>query len=41
MSFEPRALAQLTAVDVGDRVRLSFTATEDGRRWIDTIQKVP
>lgn len=41
MSFEPRTSTQLAGLAAGDRVRLSFTATEDGRRWIDSIQKEP
>lgn len=40
MSFEPRRVAQLDGLKVDDRVSLSFTDTDDGRRLIDTIAKL-
>jgi Cu/Ag efflux protein CusF len=39
MSFEPRSAEQLADLQAGDRVRLSFTETDDGRRLINRIQK--
>ena len=39
MSFEPRTASQLEGLAVGDTVAFTFTATEDGRRLIDSIAK--
>lgn len=39
MSFEPRAADQLSSLAVGDRVAFTFTATEDGRRILQSINK--
>jgi Cu(I)/Ag(I) efflux system periplasmic protein CusF len=39
MSFEPRSASQLAGLAAGDRVRLTFTSTDDGRRLIDAIAK--
>lgn len=40
MSFEPRRAAQLESVAVGDRVRFTFTETDDGRRLLDSITAI-
>lgn len=37
MSFEPRRTEQLHDLAVGDRVRFTFTETDEGRRLLDTI----
>ncbi len=37
MSFEPRRPAQLEGLQVGTHVALTFTASDDGHRWIDQI----
>ncbi len=37
MGFEPRSLEQVAALKPGDKVRFTFTATDDGRRVIDSI----
>jgi len=39
MSFDPRTPEQLAAINVGDRVSFSFTATDDGRRLLNAITK--
>ncbi|WP_394821576.1 copper-binding protein [Pendulispora albinea] len=39
MSFEPRNPQQLAGLNVGDSVSFRFTATEDGRRLLDAIEK--
>ncbi|WP_394848416.1 copper-binding protein [Pendulispora brunnea] len=39
MSFEPRSSGQLEGLAVGDNIAFTFTATEDGRRLIDSITK--
>lgn len=39
MSFEPRSPSQLDGLTAGDTVKFSFTATSDGRRLIDAIEK--
>jgi Cu/Ag efflux protein CusF len=39
MSFEPRTVDQLGSLAVGDRVAFTFTATEDGRRVLQSIQR--
>jgi Cu(I)/Ag(I) efflux system protein CusF len=37
MSFEPRRPAQLQGYEVGAHVAFTFTASDDGHRWIDQI----
>lgn len=39
MPFEARATDQLAALAVGDKVRFTFTATDDGRLLLDAITK--
>jgi Cu/Ag efflux protein CusF len=39
MSFEPRTSDQIAALKEGDRVSFAFTATEDGRRLINSLKK--
>jgi len=39
MSFELGAAVKADGLAVGDRVRFTFTATEDGRRVISKIEK--
>ena len=39
MSFVPRTPKQLAGLVVGDRVWLTFTATDDGQLAIDSIRK--
>lgn len=39
MSFEPRVASQLAGLQVGDTVLFSFTETEDGRRFLNSIRK--
>ncbi|MCW5835035.1 MAG: copper-binding protein [Labilithrix sp.] len=39
MSFEPRSASQIAGLAPGDKVRFTFTATDDGRRRIDAIAK--
>lgn len=39
MSFELGAASQADGLAVGDRVRFTFTATDDGRRVISKIEK--
>lgn len=38
MNFEPRRPAQLEGLTVGTHVALTFTASDDGHRWIDQIR---
>ncbi len=40
MSFTARAATQLAGLSVGDRVRFTFTVTDDGRRMLDTVERV-
>ncbi|MBX3211561.1 MAG: copper-binding protein [Labilithrix sp.] len=39
MSFEPRSASQIASLSPGDKVRFTFTASDDGRRRIDAIAK--
>ena len=39
MSFEPRSASQIAGLAAGDKVRFTFTASDDGRRLIDAIAK--
>lgn len=39
MSFQLGATSQADGLAVGDRVRFTFTATDDGRRVISKIEK--
>ena len=41
MSFEPRTSNQLADVKPGDTVAFTFVATQDGRRVIVELQKLP
>jgi Cu/Ag efflux protein CusF len=38
MSFEPRRPAQLEGLAVGNHVAFTFTATDDGHRFLDQIR---
>ncbi len=40
MSFAPRRPEQLAGIEVGARVTFSFTATTDGRRLLDRIERI-
>ncbi|MFO0650836.1 MAG: copper-binding protein [Polyangiales bacterium] len=40
MSFTARAATQLAGLSVGDRVRFTFTVTDDGRRLLDAVERV-
>lgn len=40
MSFEPRTPEQLQGIEGGDRVTFTFVATKDGRRVLQSIQRV-
>ncbi len=40
MSFTARASTQLAGLSVGDRVRFTFTVTDDGRRMLDAVERV-
>lgn len=40
MSFAVRTTVQLAGFNVGDRVRFTFTVTDDGRRLLDLIERV-
>lgn len=39
MSFEPRTADQLAGLSAGDKVSFSFTATDDGRRLLNSVKK--
>lgn len=39
MSFEPRTASQIARLAPGDKVRFTFTASDDGSRRIDAIAK--
>ncbi len=39
MTFTARAATQFAGLSVGDRVRFSFTVTDDGRRLVDSIAR--
>ena len=39
MSFEPRTADQLAGLNSGDKVSFSFTATDDGRRLLNSVKK--
>ena len=39
MSFSARAPSQLAGLAVGERVRFTFTVTDDGRRLLDSVRR--
>ena len=39
MSFEPRLPSQIAGLAAGDKVRFTFTTTDEGRRMIDVLEK--
>lgn len=41
MSFTARTTSQLAGLGPGDRVRFTFTVTDDGRRLLDAVHRVP
>ncbi len=41
MPFTARAPTQLAEVTPGDRVRFTFTVTDDGRRLLDAVGRAP
>ncbi len=41
MSFEPKDAEQLRSVEVGDQLAFTFTATDEGRRVLQAVTKVP
>lgn len=41
MSFTARGASQLEGLGPGDRVRFTFTVTDDGRRLLDAVRRAP